>query len=180
MSGNKKGVRERLAAAAGKNLPEGTGSYSISSAAAAQIKRKLYGSWVVTEHRLGDAPYIDRFVERNLRELAVEEVEYRAEYIFKDGISIKHVEISGQVPTAEGSAPYLYRLSMASVWEPAGSAQLGIRPELGYQRTELDGTVVAFKELGGFASQVLTGFRFEGDVLILEEEDDYKRLERLE
>jgi len=179
MSGNKKGVRERLAAAAEKNLPEGAASYTISSAAAAQIRRKLYGSWVVTEHRLGDQPYIDRFVERNLRELAVEDVEYRAEYIFKDGINIKHVEISGRVPTEEGSAPYLYRLSMASVWEPVGSAQLGIRPELGYQLTELDGTVVAFKQLDGLASQVLTGFRFEGDILILEEENDYKRLERL-
>ncbi len=180
MSGNMKNVRDRLAASLGRNFGERRGSYSLSSAAAVQLKRKLIGVWTVVEHRIGDAAYVDLFVSRTLKDVNLENALYEAVYEFKDSLCIKRVSISGTVATEEGPESYVYRLSMASAWDLEGADQLGIRPELGYQATEFGGRIGAFKELDSQPSTVVTGFRFEGKILILEEGDDKKRLERIE
>jgi len=181
----------------------GTGgaSYSLSSAAAVQIRRKLLGRWAVTEHRLGDDSYLERFVSRSLRDPALDQAEYRADYEFKEHSCLKHVEIRGSVlvqadqdpadqdqadqesadqdPADPGTEVYRYVLAMASAWDLDAPGVLVIVPELGYQRTELGGSILGFKELEGNSAPVSVSFRFEGESLILEEGDDFKRLERM-
>jgi hypothetical protein len=51
---------------------------------------------------------------------------------------------------------------------------------LGYQYTTLGGEIAAFKELEeNKGLPVFTNFHFQEDALILEEGEDYKRLERI-
>ena len=172
-------LRDRLATEAGKKISGGSASYSLSSAAVSQIRRRLWGSWLVTEHTLGGEPYAEKFVGRILGDLAVEDPRYSAEYRFKEHLCLKVVEISGMAAGDEGPQAYRYRLCMASTWDLDGPGLLRIRPELGYQCTELDGSLVAFKELEAQDAVVLTGFRFESEVRVLEEGEDMKRLERM-
>ena len=181
MSGKNKGtaLRNRLAAAAEKKIEGGSVSYSLSSAAAAQIRRRLWGDWIVAEHALAGESYLDRFAARTLGDLEVADLEYRAEYRFKEHLCLKFVEIRGTVAGEDGPSAYRYRLAMAGAWDLEGPGLLSIRPELGYQSTELGGALVAFKELEAQDSLVVTNFRLEEGALILEEGEDRKRLERL-
>ena len=155
------------------------GGYSLSSATAVPLKRRLRGRWAVSEHRLGDEPYLARFALRALKGVELAEPEYRAEYEFREALCIKRVEIVGSVQGADASAEYRYRLRVASSWDLDGPEHLSIRPELGYQSTELDGETAAVKDLDEAPDPVSVSFRFDGDSLVLEEGEDFKRLERL-
>lgn len=151
------------------------GGYSLSAAAAVPLKRKLRGRWAVVEHRVGEDPYLARFAARALRGAELEDAEYRAEYEFREALCIKRVEIVGTA----GEAEYRYRLRVASTWDLDGPERLSIAPEMGYQCTELGGEPAAVKDLEEVPEPVSVAFRFDGDALVLEEGDDFKRLERL-
>ncbi len=66
--------------------------------------------------------------------------------------------------------PYLARFAARA---------LAIRPELGYQCTELGGQTAAFKDLDEPPDPVVVAFRFDGDSLVLEEGEGVKVLERV-
>lgn len=158
---------------------EGRGGYNLSTATADPLKRRLRGRWAVSEHVLSGEEYLSRFIARTLRGVELSDAEYRAEYEFRDAVCLKRVEILGAIPAGEGSAEYRYRLRVASTWDFDGPENLAIRPELGYQCTELDGEPAAVKDLDDAPESVSVGFRFDGDDLVLEEGDDFKRLVRI-
>jgi len=175
-----KNVRDRLAAQTEKRLSQGGASYSISSAARVKLVRKLLGPWAVREHLEGGQPYGERFVARIVKDTPVQGLSYRSDYDFQDTLCIKHVEILGTLHAAEGAMEYRYRMVVALVWDIAGPEQLVLRPRLGYQYTTLGGEIAAFKELEeNKGLPVFTNFHFQEDALILEEGEDYKRLERI-
>ena len=155
------------------------GSYHLSAATAEPLRRKLRGRWMVVEHTLGGESYLARFVARSLKGLELLRAEYRAEYDFKDALCLKRVEISGALGEGEEETSYRYRLSVALSWDLDGNGSLTIRPELGYQSTEIGGEAAAVKELDDAGEDVLVAFRFEGSSLLLEEGDDRKVLERM-
>jgi len=155
------------------------GGYTLSTAAADPLRRKLRGRWRVADHRLDGEPYLGRFAARALKGTLLADAGYEAEYEFRDGVCLKRVEISGTVAAGDGPASYRYRLRLASTWDFDGPAALAIRPELGYQCTELGGRTAAFKDLDEPPDPVVVAFRFEGDSLVLEEGEDVKVLERV-
>ncbi len=157
----------------------GRGGYSLSSAAADPLKRKLRGRWAVVEHVLAGDSWLSKFLSRSLRGVELTGAEYRAEYEFRDGICLKRVEIQGTLPAGDQSAEYRYRLRVASSWDLDGPEFLAIRPELGYQCTELGGEPAAVKDLDDPPDPVSVSFRFDGEALLLEEGDDFKRLVRI-
>jgi len=175
----KSDVRGRITKRLGESTQGPGAGYSVSSAVSEPLKRKLRGRWMVREHLVGEEEYLARFVSRALRGMEIEGGEYAAEYEFREGICLKRVVIRATILSEETSSEYCYRLRVASVWDLEGTGFLSIRPELGYQCTELDGEPTAVKDLDEPPEPVIVAFRFEGDSLVLEEGDDYKRLERL-
>jgi len=175
----KSDVRERITKKLGENTQGPGAGYSVSSAVSDPLKRKLRGRWMVIEHLVGEEEYLARFVSRALRDMEIEGEEYTAEYEFREFICLKRVGIQATILGEAGSTEYFYRLRVASVWDLEGSGFLSIRPEMGYQCTELAGETAAVKDLDEPPEPVIVAFRFEGDSLILEEGDDYKRLERI-
>ncbi len=168
--------------ASGPSDPSGGESlveYHLSSQVADPLRRRIRGNWSVVEHRLGDQAFLDRFAERALKGLPLLEPEYRAEYVFKDGICLKRVEITGTVDLEEGSSPYAYRMRVASSWDLDGPDRLRISVEQGYQYTSLGGLPAAVLDLDEPPAPSAVSFHFEGAVLVLEEGEDIKRLERL-
>lgn len=157
----------------------GRGGYNLSSASAEPLKRRLRGRWAVAEHSIAGESYLSRFIARSLRGAELADAEYLAEYEFRDGICLKRVEIRGDLAAGEESAEYRYRLRVASTWELDGPGCLSIRAEQGYQCTELGGETAAVKDLDDPPEPVAVSFRFDGDSLLFEEGDDFKRLERL-
>lgn len=155
------------------------GGYTLSTATADPLRRKLRGRWRVLDHHLAGEPYLARFASRALKGSQLSEARYDAEYEFRDGICLKRVEISGSVVAGADATEYRYRLRLASTWDFDGPSSLAILPELGYQCTELGGATAAFKDLDEPPDPVSVAFRFEGDALVLEEGDDYKLLERV-
>ena len=155
------------------------GGYTLSTAASDPLKRRLRGRWEVREHSLAGEPYLTRFVARSLKGAELANAEYRAEYEFRETICLKRVEILGAIPAGDESAEYRYRLRVASSWDLDGPSSLAIRPELGYQCTELGGETAAVKDLDEPPEPVSVSFRFDADTLVLEEGDDFKRLERM-
>lgn len=175
-----KNVRDRLTAQTERRFTQASGSYSISSAARVKILKKFLGPWAVREHLEGGESYGERFVARIVKDAPVEGLTYLSDYDFQDTLCVKHVEIAGTLGSEEGPLEYRYKMVVALVWDIAGPEQLVLRPRLGYQYTTLGGDVVAFKELEESKGQsVFTTFKFQEDSLILEEGDDYKRLERM-
>jgi hypothetical protein len=160
--------------------PGRRGGYFLSSAAADPLKRRLRGKWRVRDHFQAGEPYLERFAARALKGVRIDGASYLAEYEFREGICLKRVEINGAVAAGDSAAEYRYRLRVASSWDLDGAAALAIRPELGYQCTELGGETAAVKDLDDPVDPVSVSFRFEGDALVLEEGDDVKRLERVE
>lgn len=156
-----------------------SGGYSLSAATADPLKRRLRGLWEVREHTLGGESYLSRFVSRSLKGVEPLQAEYRGEYEFREAICLKRVEIRALIPTESEAAEYRYRLRLASSWDLDGPGGIAIRPELGYQCTELGGTTAAVKDLDEPPDPVSVSFRFDGDALVLQEGDDYKRLERV-
>ena len=175
-----KNVRDRLTAQTERRFSQGIGSYSISSAARVKILRKFLGPWAVREHLEGGESYGERFVARIVKDAPVDGLTYASDYDFQDTVCVKRVEIRGSLRSEEGALEYHYKMVVALVWDIAGPEQLVLRPRLGYQYTTLGGEVVAFKELEENKPQnVFTNFKFQEDTLILEEGEDYKRLERI-
>jgi hypothetical protein len=175
-----KNIRDRLTAQTERRFSQGSGSYSISSAARVKILKKFLGPWAVREHLEGGGPYAKRFAARIVKDVPVEGLTYVSDYDFQDTLCVKHVEITGTLQSDEGTLEYRYRMVVALVWDIAGPEQLVLQPRLGYQYTTLGREVVAFKELEENKSQsVFTNFKFQEDSLILEEGEDYKRLERI-
>ena len=153
--------------------------YRVSSAASEPLKRRLRGRWMVCEHLVGGEGYLARFVSRALRGMEIEGEEYTAEYEFRESVCLKRVGIRATILSEDAGSEYYYRLRVASAWDLEGAGSLSIRPEMGYQCTELGGEPAAVKDLDEPPEPVIVAFRFEGDSLILEEGDDYKRLERV-
>ncbi len=172
-------IRERVTKKMGENVQGPGAGYSVSSAVSEPLKRKLRGRWMICEHRVGTEEYLTRFVSRALRGMELEGGEYTAEYEFREGICLKRVEIRATIAGEEAGSEYYYRLRVASAWDLEGAGFLSIRPELGYQCTELGGEPAAVKDLDEPPEPVIVAFRFEGDSLVLEEGEDYKRLERI-
>lgn len=157
------------------------GGYHVSSATAEPLRRKLRGRWSVKEHTVGEEPFLARFGSRLARGFDLEMPEYRADYEFKDGLCLKRVEIVGVARNEEGEADYRYRMNLALSWDLEAPGRLAIRPELGYQCTEIGGEGAVVKDLDDArdaAGPVSVAFRFEGDSLVLEEGEDRKVLSR--
>jgi hypothetical protein len=171
--------RERIAASIAKDLPPDGGSYSLSSATAAPLRRALRGAWGVVFHEVQGEPFVDRFAARGLKGIALGDLSYVAVYDFKESLCVKRVDIDGVAELEDGGASYRYRQRLALSWDLEGPERLRVRPELGYQHTSLDEVPAAVKELEEAGSDLVILFRFEGDELVLEEGDDVKRLRRL-
>jgi hypothetical protein len=175
----KRDVRERITQKLGDSAQGPGAGYSVSTAVSEPLKRKLRGRWMIREHLVGEEEYLARFVSRALRGMEIEGGEYTAEYEFRESICLKRVEIRATILGEEANSEYYYRLRVASIWDLEGAGFLSIRPEMGYQCTELGGEPAAVKDLDEPPEPVIVAFRFEGDSLVLEEGDDYKRLERI-
>jgi len=171
--------RERIAASIARDLPPDSGGYSLSSATSVPLSRALRGVWGVVSHEVGGESFIDRYASRSLKGMELQDIEYRAEYDFKDALCIKRVEIDGRAELPEGSADYRFRQRLALSWDLEGPERLRVRPEMGYQYTSFDNVPAAVKELEATGDDLVILFRLEGDELILEEGDDLKRLRRL-
>jgi len=169
--------RDRLAASLNASLPDSGGEYQVSSAYASGEKRRLLGSWLVDDHLVDGHPYIDSFIASSLRGASLIDPSYSALYDFREALCVKKVMISGLLDLPEGSIEYLYRMSVAISWE-IGRGFLLVHPELGYQSTSLDGVPAAVKEFGSSNNKIRIGYRFEGDLLVLEEGLDSKWLKR--
>lgn len=154
-------------------------SYHLSAATAEPLRRKLKGRWKVTQHDAGGESFLGRFISRSLKGLELHDSRYQAEYEFKDRICLKRVEISGTVGEGDDAASYRFRLRVALSWDLDSPGFLSIRPELGYQFTEIGGEAAVVKELDDAGEDVLVAFRLDGTDLVLEEGDDCKLLERI-
>lgn len=171
--------RERIAASIAKDLPPDSGGYSLSSATSVPLRRSLRGVWGVVFHEVGGESFIDRYASRSLKGIELQDVEYRAEYEFKDTLCIKRVEIDGRAELPEGSSAYSFRQRLALSWDLEGPERLRVRPEMGYQYTSFDNAPAAIKEMEASGDDLVILFRLEGNELVLEEGDDLKRLRRL-
>ncbi len=172
--------REHIAASIARDLPPDSGGYSLSSATAVPLKRSLRGVWGVVSHDVGGEPFIDRIATRSLKGIELQDIEYRAEYDFKESICVKRVDIDGLADLPEGSATYRFRQRLALSWDLEGPERLRVRPELAYQYTTLDEVPAPVKEMETTGDDLIIVFHLEGDELVLEEGDDCKRLRRLE
>lgn len=174
-------VRSKIDSAASR-VPRagvaGRATYSLSAAAADPIRRRLRGSWRVVEHTVGGEPFLDRYAARAVKGGTLLGGEYWCEYEFRDGLCLKLVEIVGILSTEDAEAEYGYRLRVVSSWDLDGADTLAVAPVLGYQYTSLGGLPAAVKELDEPSEPVFVSFRFDGEALVLEEGDDFKRLER--
>jgi hypothetical protein len=170
--------RERIAASIARDLPPDGGGYSLSSATARPLQRAIQGSWAVCQHDLAGEPFLDRFIARTLKGVCLLDARYQAEYEFKEAICIKRVEISGSADLPDGAVPYLYRQRVALSWELEGPERLRVRPELGYQTSSLDGVSTGVKDLDAAGDELVIVFRVSESELVLEEGDDFKRLQR--
>lgn len=171
--------RERIAASIAKELSSDGGGYSLSSATSVPLKVRLSGNWGVVSHEVGGEPYIERIATRSLKDIELQDIEYRVEYTFKEHICIKRVDIDGRAELPDGSASYQFRQRMALSWDLDGPERLRVMPELGFQHTSLDDIPAAIKEMEDSGDYMLILFRLDGDELVLEEGDDIKRLRRL-
>ncbi len=174
-------VRSRIDSAASRVSADGgarRAPYSLSAAAADPLRRRLRGSWTVVEHTVAGEPFLDRYAARALKGGTLAGGEYRSEYEFRDGLCLKLVEIVGVLATEDAEAEYGYRLRVVSSWDLDGADCLAVAPVLGYQMTSLGGQMAAVKELDEAGEAVYVSFRFDGEALVLEEGEDFKRLER--
>ena len=171
--------RERMAEAIARSLPADGGGYYLSAATAAPLRRSLKGPWAVVSHEVSGEPYVDRLAVRGYRGYGLKDLEYRAEYHFRDGVCVKRVDIDGLAELPEGGVPYACRQRMALSWDVDGPEHLRVRPELGYQSSCLGGETASLKELEDAGSELVIRFSLEGDELVLDEGDDRKRLRRL-
>ncbi len=172
------GGRDALAASLLASLPDSGGGYEVSSMFSAPERRRILGTWKVTEHRVDGKPFVESFAASALRGVVLADPVYRAVYDFRESLCVKVVEVNGVVDLAEGRTEYAYRMSMAISWE-LGRGFLNVRPELGYQTTTLGGKPAAVKEFGSTGDGIKISYRFEGGDLILEEGQDSKRLARV-
>ena len=184
MAGNdgrkaKERLAESLKAALGATQDSTDAEYGISEAFAAPERRKLRGTWIVETHSVGGEDYLEGLNARAVKGRVLREARYESSYRFEDALLVKRARVSGLVDADDGEEPYLLEMGLVLAWEPAPGGSLRLRPELGYLRTALDDETVAFRELGA-EGLCLVSYRFEDGFLILSEDDDLKRLRRLE
>jgi hypothetical protein len=160
-------------------LGGGEGGYELSSAFSEPELRKFHGEWEVTEHLVGGQPFLERFRARTARSLRAEGSSYRALYSFKEGLCTKRVFVEGIVDLSGREAEYDYRMAMALAWSIGPGGLLRVRPELGYHCSYLDGEPTAAGELAADEREFLEiRYRFADEELVLEEDEDVKRLRR--
>lgn len=158
---------------------KGPGSYEISAALAMPSRRKLIGFWEVAEHLVGELPFLEVFVNQQLKGVEFSDGLYRASYEFRENLCIKRVSIDGLLSADEGQLHYEYRLTVGLSWRPGQGKTLVVRPEVGYQMTMLDGKAAACKDLPASGEEQRISWRFEGKDLILEEGEDRKLLRKV-
>lgn len=184
MAGNdarkaKERLAESLKAALGTTGDSAEAEYGISEAFAAPERRRLRGTWIVETHSVGGEDYLEGLKARAVKGRVLREARYESSYRFEDSILVKRARVSGLVDSDDGEETYLLEMGLVLAWEPAPGGSLRLRPELGYRRTALDNETMAFRELGA-EGLCLVSYRFEDGFLVLAEDDDLKRLRRLE
>jgi hypothetical protein len=170
--------RDRLAASLAASLPGSGADYQVSAAFSVPERRRFLGHWSVAEHRVDGKPYLESFAATALRNAALIDPSYESIYDFRESLCVKKVRICGLAELPEGRLEYSYGMSVAISWE-LGPGFLVVRPELGYQLTSLDGQPAAIRELASFGDRIRIRYRFDGELLVLEEGQDVKQLKRL-
>ncbi len=171
-------LRERLASSIAAALPDEGGSYEISSMFTEKNRKKILGSWEVTEHTVGGIPFLDAFILKTLKGMELISPLYSSVYEFKESICIKKNTVAGILNHPNGEMMFKYVLNVSLTWqlEPGG---IRVRPELGYQYSSLEDEPAAVRELPHTDTWIRILLSVNKNTMEMKEGEDVKRLTKV-
>jgi hypothetical protein len=155
------------------------GDYEYSASYHGPRTSRLAGIWTVLDHTVGGVPYPEYFAAHTFRDNPPAHLDYHATYEFTHNLCIKRVMLHGDIPVDGEKASYDYRMNVVLTWDISRES-LNVQPVLGYQYSSLDGQPTAVRDLPSTGERIQIGFRFEDGMLILEDGNDIKKLQRTE